>query len=89
MKQLIQLDFVKKNSKQAGQSYNTGLLHIPTQHMTLESFRSPLSVCLPLISPLLSPPPFQKDVGYLQQWLEAFVASFEKLIDVQSLKPRR
>uniref|UniRef100_M4AIB3 Neurobeachin-like protein 2 n=1 Tax=Xiphophorus maculatus TaxID=8083 RepID=M4AIB3_XIPMA len=26
---------------------------------------------------------------YLQQWLEAFVASFERLIDVQSLEPRR
>uniref|UniRef100_A0A672J8G5 Neurobeachin-like protein 2 n=1 Tax=Salarias fasciatus TaxID=181472 RepID=A0A672J8G5_SALFA len=25
---------------------------------------------------------------YLQQWLEAFVASFERLIDVQSLEPR-
>ncbi|XP_029927816.1 neurobeachin-like protein 2 isoform X2 [Myripristis murdjan] len=31
----------------------------------------------------------KKDVGYLQQWLEAFVVSFEKLIDVQSLEPRR
>ncbi|XP_034030839.1 neurobeachin-like protein 2 isoform X2 [Thalassophryne amazonica] len=31
----------------------------------------------------------KKDVGYLQQWLEAFVASFERLIDVQSLQPRR
>ncbi|KAI1886215.1 hypothetical protein AGOR_G00211700 [Albula goreensis] len=31
----------------------------------------------------------KKDVGYLQQWLEAFVASFEKLIEVQSLEPRR
>ncbi|XP_035491031.2 neurobeachin-like protein 2 isoform X3 [Scophthalmus maximus] len=30
-----------------------------------------------------------KDVDYLQQWLEAFVASFERLIDVQSLEPRR
>ncbi|XP_051574482.1 neurobeachin-like protein 2 isoform X2 [Myxocyprinus asiaticus] len=30
-----------------------------------------------------------KDVGYLQQWLEAFVASFEKVIDVQSTEPRR
>uniref|UniRef100_A0A3B3CRJ3 Neurobeachin-like protein 2 n=1 Tax=Oryzias melastigma TaxID=30732 RepID=A0A3B3CRJ3_ORYME len=27
-------------------------------------------------------------VGYLQQWLEAFVASFERLIDVQTLEPR-
>lgn len=32
---------------------------------------------------------FQKDVVYLQQWLEAFVASFEKIIDVQSTEPRR
>uniref|UniRef100_A0A671LZ86 Neurobeachin-like protein 2 n=1 Tax=Sinocyclocheilus anshuiensis TaxID=1608454 RepID=A0A671LZ86_9TELE len=32
---------------------------------------------------------FQKDVTYLQQWLEAFVASFEKVIDVQSTEPRR
>ncbi|XP_041797544.1 neurobeachin-like protein 2 isoform X1 [Chelmon rostratus] len=31
----------------------------------------------------------KKDVSYLQQWLEAFVASFERLIDVQSLEPRR
>uniref|UniRef100_A0A665U7R1 Neurobeachin-like protein 2 n=1 Tax=Echeneis naucrates TaxID=173247 RepID=A0A665U7R1_ECHNA len=30
----------------------------------------------------------QKDVSYLQQWLEAFVTSFERLIDVQSLEPR-
>uniref|UniRef100_A0A671WSY8 Neurobeachin-like protein 2 n=1 Tax=Sparus aurata TaxID=8175 RepID=A0A671WSY8_SPAAU len=30
-----------------------------------------------------------KDVSYLQQWLEAFVTSFERLIDVQSLGPRR
>uniref|UniRef100_A0A8C1KF72 Neurobeachin-like protein 2 n=1 Tax=Cyprinus carpio TaxID=7962 RepID=A0A8C1KF72_CYPCA len=28
-------------------------------------------------------------VVYLQQWLEAFVASFEKVIDVQSTEPRR
>ncbi|XP_028325774.1 neurobeachin-like protein 2 isoform X2 [Gouania willdenowi] len=31
----------------------------------------------------------KKDVSYLQQWLEAFVASFERLIDVNSLEPRR
>ncbi|KAB5586981.1 hypothetical protein PHYPO_G00007710 [Pangasianodon hypophthalmus] len=31
----------------------------------------------------------KKDVSYLQQCLEAFVASFEKIIDVQSLEPRR
>ncbi|XP_078109197.1 neurobeachin-like protein 2 isoform X2 [Sander vitreus] len=31
----------------------------------------------------------KKNVGYLQQWLEAFVASFERLIDVQSLEPQR
>ncbi|XP_036930024.1 neurobeachin-like protein 2 isoform X2 [Acanthopagrus latus] len=31
----------------------------------------------------------KKDVSYLQQWLEAFVTSFERLIDVQSLGPRR
>ncbi|XP_072572045.1 neurobeachin-like protein 2 isoform X2 [Paramormyrops kingsleyae] len=30
-----------------------------------------------------------KDVRYLQQWLEAFVASFEKLIDIHTLEPRR
>uniref|UniRef100_A0A671M502 Neurobeachin-like protein 2 n=1 Tax=Sinocyclocheilus anshuiensis TaxID=1608454 RepID=A0A671M502_9TELE len=29
------------------------------------------------------------NVTYLQQWLEAFVASFEKVIDVQSTEPRR
>ncbi|XP_061771757.1 neurobeachin-like protein 2 isoform X2 [Nerophis ophidion] len=31
----------------------------------------------------------KKDVAYLQQWLEAFVMSFERLIDVHSLEPRR
>ncbi|KAL2102018.1 hypothetical protein ACEWY4_003779 [Coilia grayii] len=31
----------------------------------------------------------KKDVAYLQQWLEAFVASFERIIDVRSLEPRR
>ncbi|XP_072317552.1 neurobeachin-like protein 2 isoform X1 [Eucyclogobius newberryi] len=31
----------------------------------------------------------KKDVSYLQQWLEAFVTSFERLIDVESLEPRR
>ncbi|XP_056330694.1 neurobeachin-like protein 2 isoform X2 [Danio aesculapii] len=31
----------------------------------------------------------KKDVVYLQQWLEAFVASFEKVIDVHSIEPRR
>ncbi|KAM4601359.1 neurobeachin-like protein 2 isoform 2-T2 [Polymixia lowei] len=31
----------------------------------------------------------KKDVACLQQWLEAFVASFERLIDVRSLEPRR
>ncbi|KAJ8004840.1 hypothetical protein DPEC_G00140480 [Dallia pectoralis] len=31
----------------------------------------------------------KKDLGYLQQWLVAFVTSFEKLVDVQSLEPRR
>ncbi|XP_064410109.1 neurobeachin-like protein 2 [Latimeria chalumnae] len=30
-----------------------------------------------------------KDLNYLQQWLEAFVATFEKIIDVNSLEPRR
>ncbi|XP_063076336.1 neurobeachin-like protein 2 isoform X2 [Engraulis encrasicolus] len=30
-----------------------------------------------------------KDVAYLQQWLEAFVASFERIIDVRSLEPKR
>uniref|UniRef100_A0A8D3CGL3 Neurobeachin-like protein 2 n=1 Tax=Scophthalmus maximus TaxID=52904 RepID=A0A8D3CGL3_SCOMX len=32
---------------------------------------------------------YKKRLDYLQQWLEAFVASFERLIDVQSLEPRR
>ncbi|XP_069067022.1 neurobeachin-like protein 2 isoform X2 [Pleurodeles waltl] len=34
-------------------------------------------------------PPCQKDLHYLQQWLEVFVASFEKVIAVHSLEPRR
>uniref|UniRef100_A0A7M4E3Q1 Neurobeachin-like protein 2 n=1 Tax=Crocodylus porosus TaxID=8502 RepID=A0A7M4E3Q1_CROPO len=32
---------------------------------------------------------FQKDLTYLQQWLETFVMNFEKIITVQSLEPRR
>ncbi|KAM8810447.1 neurobeachin-like protein 2 [Eudromia elegans] len=31
----------------------------------------------------------KKDLGYLQQWLEAFVMHFEKAIAVHSLEPRR
>ncbi|XP_059585234.1 neurobeachin-like protein 2 isoform X1 [Alligator mississippiensis] len=31
----------------------------------------------------------KKDLTYLQQWLEAFVMNFEKIITVQSLEPRR
>ncbi|XP_053872741.1 LOW QUALITY PROTEIN: neurobeachin-like protein 2 [Malaclemys terrapin pileata] len=31
----------------------------------------------------------KKDLSYLQQWLEAFVMNFEKIIVVQSLDPRR
>ncbi|XP_025031656.1 neurobeachin-like protein 2 [Python bivittatus] len=34
-------------------------------------------------------PPCQKDLSYLQQWLEAFVTNFEKIIAVHSLEPRR
>ncbi|XP_063780672.1 neurobeachin-like protein 2 isoform X2 [Pseudophryne corroboree] len=31
----------------------------------------------------------KKDLNYLQQWLEAFVTNFEKIITVQTLEPRR
>ncbi|KAM4026728.1 neurobeachin-like protein 2 isoform 3-T3 [Anomaloglossus baeobatrachus] len=31
----------------------------------------------------------KKDLNYLQQWLEAFVANFEKIITVNTLEPRR
>ncbi|NXP08041.1 NBEL2 protein, partial [Thinocorus orbignyianus] len=31
----------------------------------------------------------QKDLSYLQQWLEAFVMNFEKIIALPSLEPRR
>ncbi|XP_068790145.1 neurobeachin-like protein 2 isoform X3 [Struthio camelus] len=37
----------------------------------------------------MEPPGRQKDLGYLQQWLEAFVMNFEKIINVHSLEPRR
>ncbi|NXO23623.1 NBEL2 protein, partial [Cisticola juncidis] len=33
--------------------------------------------------------PLQKDLSYLQQWLEAFVTSFERVIALPSLEPRR
>lgn len=51
-------------------------------------FTPMLTLRLQSDSPALPSRP-QKDVNYLQQWLEAFVASFERLIDVQSLEPRR
>ncbi|XP_019471754.1 LOW QUALITY PROTEIN: neurobeachin-like protein 2 [Meleagris gallopavo] len=38
--------------------------------------------------PIVTSPP-QKDLAYLQQWLEAFVMNFEKVIAVPSLEPRR
>ncbi|XP_062970054.1 neurobeachin-like protein 2 isoform X1 [Cynocephalus volans] len=31
----------------------------------------------------------QKDLGYLQQWLQAFVGAFEKTVSLLSLEPRR
>jgi hypothetical protein len=31
----------------------------------------------------------QKDLGYLQQWLKAFVGAFEKSILLSSLEPQR
>ncbi|NWW38853.1 NBEL2 protein, partial [Panurus biarmicus] len=34
-------------------------------------------------------PPLQKDLSYLQQWLEAFVTTFERVIALPSLEPRR
>ncbi|XP_074168573.1 neurobeachin-like protein 2 isoform X4 [Rhinolophus sinicus] len=34
-------------------------------------------------------PGVQKDLGYLQQWLKAFVGTFEKSISLSSLEPRR
>uniref|UniRef100_A0A9L0RN70 Neurobeachin-like protein 2 n=1 Tax=Equus caballus TaxID=9796 RepID=A0A9L0RN70_HORSE len=34
-------------------------------------------------------PGVQKDLGYLQQWLTAFVSAFEKSISLSSLEPRR
>ncbi|KAM5234243.1 neurobeachin-like protein 2 isoform 4-T4 [Hipposideros larvatus] len=34
-------------------------------------------------------PGVQKDLGYLQQWLTAFVGTFEKSISLSSLEPRR
>uniref|UniRef100_A0A8C3XAF6 Neurobeachin-like protein 2 n=1 Tax=Catagonus wagneri TaxID=51154 RepID=A0A8C3XAF6_9CETA len=34
-------------------------------------------------------PGVQKDLGYLQQWLKAFVGTFEKSISLTSLEPRR
>jgi len=33
--------------------------------------------------------PLQKDLAYLQQWLEAFVMNFERIIALPSLEPRR
>ena len=59
----------------------------------------PLPLCLQFLStPIHSPPlstvpllhpPLQKDLGYLQQWLKAFVGAFEKSISLSSLEPRR
>lgn len=49
-----------------------------------------LSTAPGLPPPLLPPaPPPQKDLGYLQQWLKAFVGAFENSISLSSLEPRR
>lgn len=59
----------------------------PTLHFCLYPL-VPHIYCTPSI-PTPVPPNLQKDLGYLQQWLKAFVGAFEKSISLSSLEPRR
>ncbi|XP_029444090.1 neurobeachin-like protein 2 isoform X2 [Rhinatrema bivittatum] len=56
---------------------------------TTTSGRAHLAMDPPEGSMQLPATRFQKDLNYLQQWLEAFVTSFERIITVRSLEPRR
>lgn len=58
-------------------------------HSTDPCIQDSLATCLSMRLMAVLSSSLQKDVSYLQQWLEAFVASFERLIDVQSLEPRK
>lgn len=55
----------------------------------LSGLRSPVSHSLHPCCPHPCPPNLQKDLGCLQQWLTAFVGTFEKTISLSSLEPRR
>lgn len=68
----------------------------PISVYPLPTFIHSTSVCMPLsptvsvsVVPTLVPSKLQKDLGYLQQWLKAFVGTFEKSISLSSLEPRR
>lgn len=68
--------------------------HLPLPFSTPHStYNPPVNTCLlsSLSLPSHSPEIFcqQKDLGYLQQWLKAFVGAFEKSISLTSLEPRR
>lgn len=52
------------------------------------AYLSPHYHCTPSV-PNPVPLNLQKDLGYLQQWLKAFVGTFEKSISLSSLEPRR
>lgn len=58
-----------------------------TLHALLAFPRPRHLVCHPPLWPQLLH--LQKDLGYLQQWLKAFVGAFEKSISLSSLEPRR
>lgn len=58
-----------------------------TLHALLAFPRPRHPVCRPPLWPQLLR--LQKDLGYLQQWLKAFVGAYEKTISLSSLEPRR
>lgn len=61
----------------------------PNPCPAVSGLRSPVSHSLHPCCPHPCPPNLQKDLGCLQQWLTAFVGTFEKTISLSSLEPRR
>lgn len=55
----------------------------------MSSLHSLVSHSLHPFCPHPCPLNLQKDLGCLQQWLKAFVGTFEKSISLSSLEPRR
>lgn len=63
-------------------------VHLHSLSTSVYASLSPHCHCTPSV-PTPVPLNLQKDLGYLQQWLKAFVGTFEKSVSLSSLEPRR